>query len=158
RVSQAAAPARQGCRSHRSLWSAVRPAHTVARLFSLLCQPSNRCGVDRAEEIPREGRGGWVQATPGRAGALSILAHESRRGTCARMETAMVAQATLDQAKHHKGRSGRNDGSDHAKDGGGAHWLPEGRPRSGGDQSGCKAAPAKGHPACNVVARIPRTV
>src|SRR5262249_39040356 len=114
--------------------------------------------VDRAEEIPREGGRGWLLATPGGAGALSILASEPRRGTCARSERAILAQATLDQANHHQGRSRPDDASDHAQDGRGGHWVPDGRPRRGGDKSGCKAAPGQSHPACNVVARIPRTV
>ena len=155
---QAAAGPGEGRGDRRSTPRAIRAARALAGLSRVLCHSGHRRRLDRAQEVHRKGRRGNLQATTGRARALSVRAYDARCRAGARRQRAVLAQEAVHQANRHQGRARPDDAPGHAEDGGGGHRVPDGRRRGADRQGGPEAAPGPRDPLRGLVARLPRAV
>ena len=92
---QAAARPGEGRGDRRSTPRAIRAARALAGLSRVLCHSGHRRRLDRAQEVHRKGRRGDLQATTGRARALSVRASDARCRAGARRQRAVLAQEAV---------------------------------------------------------------
>jgi hypothetical protein len=83
----------------------LRAEGAVARLHGLLRHLRHRRGLDRAQEVHREGGRGGLQEGPGRRGPLQVRLVHPRRRADPRGLRRLLAQGSVREAPGHSARS-----------------------------------------------------